>query len=86
MTLTLPSSQPQAASPMQAQTPVKAVPQSPMSPGAQARESERVTTMLDINSFLFCHIAELQSQGKTGTAAATQEGEKPKASSQEYVE
>ena len=38
--------------PAQAQTPVKAVPPSPVSPVAQARNQDRVATLLEINSLL----------------------------------
>ncbi|KAF2195332.1 hypothetical protein K469DRAFT_698908 [Zopfia rhizophila CBS 207.26] len=50
----------------QTQTPVKAVPRSPVSPGAQAREKERMTVLLEINNVLLMEVVDLQTQGKAG--------------------
>jgi hypothetical protein len=75
--------------PAQAQTPLKAAPQSPLSPVAQAREKERISTLLEINNLLLGEVVELQTQGKAGhTGPSTPaEGGKPKQQpSNEYVE
>lgn len=40
---------------------------SPVNPQAVAREAERVTTLLEINSHLIEEVVNLQSQGKAGT-------------------
>ncbi len=73
----------------QIQTPVKAVPPSPISPVAQARNQDRGTTLLEINSILIKEVCELQAQGKTGQVAPSPdgktEGEKTQPS-KEYVE
>jgi hypothetical protein len=73
----------------QAQTPVKAVPPSPVSPVAQARSQDRVATLLEINSLLIKEVCELQAQGKAGqvgqAAEGKPEGDKPQPS-KEYVE
>jgi len=75
--------------PSQAQTPVKAVPPSPVSPVAHARSQDRVTTLLEINSLLIKEVCELQSQGKAGQVGqptdGKPEGDKPQPS-KEYVE
>ena len=75
--------------PAQAQTPVKAVPPSPVSPVAQARNQDRVTTLLEINSILIKEVCDLQTQGKAGQvgqpADGKPEGDKPQPS-KEYVE
>jgi hypothetical protein len=70
----------------QAQTPVKAVPASPVSPVAHARSQDRVATLLEINSLLIKEVCELQAQGKAGQVGETKpEGDKPQPS-KEYVE
>jgi hypothetical protein len=75
--------------PPQAQTPVKAVPPSPVSPVAQARNQDRVATLLEINSLLIKEVCELQSQGKAGQVGQSADG-KPEGDKQqpskEYVE
>lgn len=75
--------------PAQAQTPVKAVPPSPVSPVAHARSQDRVTTLLEINSILIKEVCDLQSQGKAGqvgqSADGKPEGDKPQPA-KEYVE
>lgn len=76
---------------MQAQTPVKAVPPSPVSPVAQAREKERMTLLLEINNLLLKEVVDLQSQGKAGhigPAPPNQDGkpEDKQQPSKEYVE
>jgi hypothetical protein len=77
------------AEPPQAQTPVKTVPPSPVSPVAQARSQDRVTTLLEINSILIKEVCDLQSQGKAGQVGQSTdgkpEGDKPQPS-KEYVE
>jgi hypothetical protein len=84
-----PMSQQIKPEPAQAQTPVKAVPPSPVSPVAQARNQDRVTTLLEINSLLIKEVCDLQSQGKAGQvgqpADGKPEGDKPQPS-KEYVE
>lgn len=40
---------------------------SPVNPQAAAREAERVTTLLEINSHLIEEVMNLQNQGKAGT-------------------
>ncbi|PSN64421.1 hypothetical protein BS50DRAFT_636603 [Corynespora cassiicola Philippines] len=69
-----PANQPQAQQPAQVQTPVKAVPQSPVSPVAQAREKERMTTLLEINNLLIKEVVDLQSQGKAGHIGPSPDG------------
>lgn len=68
-------------------------PPAPLSPGAQSRERDRVTLLLDINRVLLQEVLKLQEQGKTGPLpqpgqnpdeAGGKEGE-PKAS-QEYIQ
>lgn len=87
-----PASQPATSQPMAAQTPVKAVPQSPVSPVAQAREKQRIDTLLEINQVLIKEVMELHTQGKAGQIGpatdAKQEGDKPQAQppSMEYRE
>jgi hypothetical protein len=76
--------------PPQAQTPIKpAMPPSPVSPVAQARNQDRVTTLLEINSILIKEVCDLQNQGKAGqvgqAADGKTEGDKPQPS-KEYVE
>lgn len=76
--------------PAQAQTtPVKAMPQSPVTPVAQARSQDRIATLLDINSILIKEVCDLQGQGKAGQVGQTTdgkpEGDKPQPS-KEYVE
>ncbi|KAF2477874.1 uncharacterized protein BDR25DRAFT_250209 [Lindgomyces ingoldianus] len=92
MATATPTSQPQMSQPMQTHTPVRAVPQSPVSPVAQAREKERMTTLLEINNLLIKEVVDLQSQGKAGHIGQqppTQDG-KPDGDKQqpskEYVE
>ncbi|KAF2271364.1 uncharacterized protein EI97DRAFT_462900 [Westerdykella ornata] len=75
----------------QAQTPIKAQPASPLSPVAQAREKERIQTLLDINMILLREITDLVSQGKGGVVGGSQDsqqaGEKPAQSpSKEYTD
>lgn len=77
----------------QVQTPGKAVPQSPVSPESQARDKERVTLLLEINSHLLQEAMNLQSQGKSGHIGQMpppKEDGKPetevKPASKEYVE
>ncbi|KAF2106279.1 hypothetical protein BDV96DRAFT_508133, partial [Lophiotrema nucula] len=76
---------------MQVQTPVKAVPQSPVSPTAQARDQERMTTLLEINTLLIREAVGLQKEGKAGQIgqAPAQDG-KPEGEKQtptkEYLE
>lgn len=75
--------------PAQAQTPVKAVPPSPTSPVAHARNQDRVATLLEINSLLIKEVCELQSQGKAGQVGQSADG-KPEGDKQqpskEYVD
>ena len=75
--------------PPQAQTPVKTVPPSPVSPVAQARNQDRVATLLEINSILIKEVCDLQSQGKAGQVGQAADG-KPESDksqpSKEYVE
>jgi hypothetical protein len=75
--------------PPQAQTPVKTVPPSPVSPVAQARNQDRVATLLEINSILIKEVCDLQSQGKAGQVGQSADG-KPESDksqpSKEYVE
>ncbi|KAH7410287.1 hypothetical protein DE146DRAFT_345234 [Phaeosphaeria sp. MPI-PUGE-AT-0046c] len=75
--------------PAQAQTPVRAVPPSPTSPVAQARNQDRVATLLEINSLLIKEVCGLQSQGKAGQVGQTADG-KPEGDKQqpskEYVD
>jgi hypothetical protein len=78
------------AEPPQAHTPVKAVPPSPVSPVAHARNQDRVATLLEINSLLIREVCDLQSQGKAGQVGpvpgeAKPEGDKQQPS-KEYVE
>ena len=86
-----PTSQPQISQPIP-QSSMKAVPQSPVSPVAQAREKERVTLLLEINSELLQEIVSLQGQGKAGHIGPMppkEEGKKEsdiKPASKEYVE
>jgi hypothetical protein len=60
-----------------------------VSPVAQARNQDRVTTLLEINSILIKEVCELQTQGKAGQVGpspeAKAEGDKPQPS-KEYVE
>ena len=83
------------ALPIQAQNgqqPVnKMNPPTPLSPGAQARERDRVTLLLDINRVLLQEVLKLQEQGKTGPLpgqnpdeAGSKEGEHR--ASQEYIQ
>jgi len=79
---------------MGVQTPVKAIPPSPMSPVTQAREKQRIDTLLDINQMLIKEVIDLHTQGKAGQIGPTpevkQEGEKqqppPQQASPEYRE
>ncbi|KAF2134533.1 hypothetical protein P153DRAFT_279149, partial [Dothidotthia symphoricarpi CBS 119687] len=66
------------------QTPVKAVPPSPVTPVAQARSDERMATLLEINSLLIKEACELQGQGKAGQIGPPEENKPPP--SKEYVE
>ncbi|KAL5389194.1 hypothetical protein DPSP01_002508 [Paraphaeosphaeria sporulosa] len=83
-----PTSQPAAAQPMASQTPTKALPQSPVSPVSQAREKQRIDTLLEINQVLIQQVMELYEQGKAGHIGpapdAKQEGEKAQQPSPEY--
>ena len=92
---TVPSSQPPASQsqphPMaQVQTPAKATPPSPLSPIAQAREKDRMTTLLEINNLLIQEVVELQTQGRAGHIGPgpdnRPEGEKQQPPAKEYVE
>ncbi|KAF2759965.1 hypothetical protein EJ05DRAFT_484845 [Pseudovirgaria hyperparasitica] len=47
------------------------VPQSPITPEGQAKERERMTLLLDINSELLQELSILQSQGKGGAGGGT---------------
>lgn len=80
---------PMKSEPVQVQTPVKAVPPSPMSPVAQARNADRMATLLEINSILIKEVCDLQAQGKAGQVAPSPDGktdgDKPQPS-KEYVE
>ena len=77
-----------------AQQPIgKMNPPAPLSPGAQSRERDRVTLLLDINRVLLQEVLKLQEQGKTGPLpqpgqnpdeGGSKEGE-PRAS-QEYIQ
>lgn len=67
----------------------------PLSPGAQARERDRVTVLLEINSELLKEILALQAQGKGGSVAqppqskeeeGKAEDRNQKPASKEYVE
>ncbi|KAF2688055.1 hypothetical protein K458DRAFT_415126 [Lentithecium fluviatile CBS 122367] len=81
-----PHSTPATSTPM-AQTPVKAVPRSPVSPVAQAREKQRIDTLLEINQALIQEVMELHTQGKAGhigPAPDKPEGEKQQQPSMEY--
>ncbi|KAJ4383542.1 hypothetical protein N0V86_001595 [Didymella sp. IMI 355093] len=82
MNLNLPSQV--KSEPAQAQTPVKAVPPSPVSPVTPAKAHERVAVLLEINSILITEATTLQSQGKGGQIAAPEEG-KPQPS-KEYID
>lgn len=85
-----PASQPASAQPMQAHTPVKQLPQSPVSPVAAAREKQRIDTLLDINQLLIQQVMELHAQGKAGhigsAPEAKPESEKQQQPSPEYRE
>ena len=85
-----PTSQPAMSQPMASQTPVKALPQSPVSPVTQAREKQRIDTLLEINQVLIQQVLELYEQGKAGSIGPApdtkQEGEKPQQPSPEYRE
>ena len=70
--------------PAQVQTPVKAVPQSPVSPVTPAKAHERVAVLLEINSILIVEATTLQTQGKGGQIGAPEEGKQPP--SKEYIE
>lgn len=78
---------------MQVQTPVKAEVKSemkaeprspaPVSPVSQAREKERITTLLEINTLLLKEVVDLQTQGKgghIGPVPPSQDGEQKQAS------
>ncbi|KAF2493758.1 hypothetical protein BU16DRAFT_53573 [Lophium mytilinum] len=70
---------------------VKSVPQSPVSPGAQARDKERVALLLEINNELLqeiCRLQELGKNGHIGTMPPPKEDgkEELKAASKEYVD
>lgn len=82
MNLNLPSQV--KSEPTQAQTPIKAMPQSPVSPVTPAKAHERAAVLLEINSILIGEATALQSQGKGGQIAAPEEG-KPQPS-KEYIE
>lgn len=82
MNLNLPSQV--KSEPAQAQTPIKAVPQSPVSPVTPAKAHERVAILLEINSILINEATTLQTQGKGGQIGAPEEG-KPQPS-KEYIE
>ena len=85
-----PTTQPQISQPIPQS--MKAVAQSPVSPVAQAKEKERVTLLLEINSELLQEIVSLQGQGKAGHIGPMppkEEGKKEsdiKPASKEYVE
>lgn len=85
-----PTSQPAAAQPMASQTPVKTLPKSPVSPVSQAREKQRIDTLLEINQVLIQQVMELYEQGKAGhigpASDTKQEGERPQQPSPEYRE
>ncbi|KAL6710531.1 hypothetical protein ACN47E_008579 [Coniothyrium glycines] len=80
---------PVKADPAQVHTPVKAVPPSPVTPIAQARNADRMATLLEINSILIKEVCDLQAQGKAGQvgqpADGKSEGDKPQPS-KEYVD
>ncbi|KAF2268566.1 hypothetical protein CC78DRAFT_530010 [Lojkania enalia] len=84
------AAQSQTSQSMQTQPPLKAVPQSPVSPAAQARERERISTLLEINLLLIKEGVELQTQGKAGQIAAPAQDVKPEGEKQqatkEYLE
>lgn len=82
MNLNLPSQV--KSDPAQAQTPVKAVPQSPVSPVTPAKAHERVAVLLEINSILINEATTLQTQGKGGQIGAPEEGKQQP--SKEYIE
>ncbi|KAF2785694.1 hypothetical protein K505DRAFT_221887, partial [Melanomma pulvis-pyrius CBS 109.77] len=96
--MSLPSSQPPSQPPpsllqsqsqpmAQVQTPVKATPPSPLSPVAQAREKDRMTTLLEINNLLIQEVVELQSQGRAGhIGPPPPEGDKQVQPAKEYVD
>ncbi|KAF2640392.1 hypothetical protein P280DRAFT_518805 [Massarina eburnea CBS 473.64] len=66
-------------------TPVKSEMQSPVSPATQAREQERIDTLLSINQLLIQEVDELHTQGKTGHIGPTvPDGDKQQQSSLEY--
>lgn len=86
-----PSSQPAPSQPMATtHTPVKPLSQSPVSPVAQAREKQRIDTLLEINQVLIQQVMELYEQGKAGHIGPApdtkQEGEKQQQPSPEYRE
>lgn len=85
-----PTSQPASAPPMAAQTLTKALPASPVSPVSQAREKQRIDTLLEINQTLIQQVMELYEQGKAGHIGPApdtkQEGEKAQQPSPEYRE
>ena len=80
---------PVKSEPAQVQTPVKPVPLSPVSPVAQARNADRMATLLEINSILIKEVCDLQAQGKAGQVGPSPDGkadgDKPQPS-KEYVE
>jgi hypothetical protein len=74
----------------QVQTPVKAKaePPSPLSPVAQAREKDRMTTLLEINNLIIQEVVELQSQGRAGHIGPTppEADKQQQPPAKEYVE
>lgn len=64
-------------------------PQAPPSPGAQAREQQRITLLLEINMQLLQEISNLQASGKGGATNPQQLKSVPsveKMASDEYIQ
>ncbi|TKA61991.1 hypothetical protein B0A49_09523 [Cryomyces minteri] len=72
------------------QSTTKPIPQRSLSPGAQARERERVSVILDINSDILHEAIRLQEEGKGGLTgsdvSADQNGADAKLPAMEYID
>ncbi|KAK5010755.1 hypothetical protein BJ546DRAFT_833482 [Cryomyces antarcticus] len=72
------------------QSTTKPIPQRSLSPGAQARERERVSVILDINSEILHEAIRLQEEGKGGLTGSDvsvdQNGADAKLPAMEYVD
>lgn len=72
------------------QTPIKSTSLPPTSPGATAREKDRISLLLEINTLLLQEIMTLQSQGKAGAGAQPPQDGRPavpaQQASKEYIE